>query len=81
MKISTVNFKSILNTLEMDFQKGLWFVDFGPLQYIFTLARKMMVSNDDQKILIKENMEIIINKQFKLRNLKVAKNLKVLTNA
>lgn len=41
----------------------------------------MMVSNDDQKILIKENMEIIINKQFKLRNLKVAKDLKILTNA
>jgi len=26
-----VNFKLISNTLEMDFQKGLWFAGFGPL--------------------------------------------------
>jgi hypothetical protein len=26
-----VNFKLILNTLKMNFQKGLWFVGFGPL--------------------------------------------------
>jgi hypothetical protein len=26
-----VNFKPILNTLEMDVQEGLWFAGFGPL--------------------------------------------------
>jgi len=26
-----VNFKPISNTLEMDFQKGLWFASFSPL--------------------------------------------------
>ncbi len=26
----SVNFKPILNRIEMDFQKGLWFAGFGP---------------------------------------------------
>jgi hypothetical protein len=26
-----VNFKPISNILEMGFQKGLWFADFGPI--------------------------------------------------